>query len=720
MCTGWPNPTGLFHTIIGKEAYLLPKLTINTTEDLQKTRNMGIIAHIDAGKTTLTERILFYTGKSHKMGEVHDGNTVMDWMEEEQERGITITSAATTCFWKNCRINIIDTPGHVDFTVEVERSLRVLDGAVVVFDGVSGVEPQSETVWRQADKYQVPRIGFINKMDRAGASFQNSVKSISDKLKATPLCLQLPLGEEANFQGVIDLIEEKALIWDQDLKGEKYSLTPIPEEYKEQVKTFREKILEQSATADDEVMRKYLDEKPLSSTEIKQALRKATKQLKVVPIFCGSAFKNKGVQPLISAILDYLPSPLDLPAVPAKSVGKKNGKKVFIQTAFDRPVCALAFKLTEDPFAGHLTYIRVYSGILKTGTQLLNSRENKKERIQKLLKVHAKSREETSFLKAGDIGAVLGLKWTATGDTLCSATHPVALEAIDFPEPVISKVVEARSSIHQKKLKQALHLLQKEDPSCEVFTNQETGQTLLMGMGELHLEVLVHRLTRDHKVLVNTGPPQVSYRETIIKAGVGQALFKKETEKDKTLFAEVSLKLEPHSVLSKLVFENQLKTALPETFLNAIKKAVEDSSYAGALMGWPILGAKAILTTAKYAGESEESISSAFKVAGAKAFRKALNQGECALLEPVFDLEIITPEEFLGDVMGDLNTRRAKVEGVSLKNHLQVIKAQVPLAMVFGYATELRSVSQGRASFSMQMREYQKVPEKVAQKLISS
>ena len=695
----------------------MPALSIKTIEDLELTRNIGIIAHIDAGKTTLTERILFYTGRSHKMGEVHEGNTVMDWMEEEQERGITITSAATTCFWKNHRINIIDTPGHVDFTVEVERALRVLDGAIVVFDGVSGVESQSETVWRQADKYQVPRIGFVNKMDRAGASFQNSAQSIVDKLKATPLCLQLPMGKEENFQGVIDLIEEKALIWDQNTTGAEYSVVPIPKAYQEQAHLMREKVLEQSANADDEVMQKYLDEKPLSSLEIKQALRKATLQLKIVPLFCGSAFKNKGVQPLISAVLDYLPGPLDLPPVPAESTGKKKGKKVFIPTRFERPVCALAFKLMEDPFTGHLTYVRIYSGVLKAGMQLLNSRENKKERIQKLLKIHAKSREETSFLKAGDIGAILGLKWTATGDTLCSATHPVSLEPITFPEPVISKVVEARSSLDQKKMMKALHLLQKEDPSCTVSISTETGQVLLMGMGELHLEVLIHRLARNHKVLVNTGPPQVSYRETITKASMGSALFNKETGVGKQ-WAKVSLKIEAQNHTKKLVFESQLTQNLPEEFLHSIQKAVEDSSYSGALMGWPLLGVKAILKSAEYEGESEEGVKSAFKASATQAFRKALSQAESVLLEPIFDLEIITPEEFLGDVMGDLNTRRAKVEGMSLENHLQVIKAQVPLATIFGYATALRSVSQGRAGFSMQMREYQKVPGKVAQKLI--
>ncbi len=692
----------------------MPTLNIQNIDDLQHTRNIGIIAHIDAGKTTLTERILFYTGRSHKMGEVHEGNTIMDWMEEEQKRGITITSASTTCFWQNHRINIIDTPGHVDFTVEVERSLRVLDGAVVVFDGVSGVEPQSETVWRQADKHHVPRIGFINKMDRAGADFFMSARSIKEKLNASPLCLQLPLGTEEHFQGVIDLIEEKALIWDRDTKGEKYTVRPLPEEYRDQAQKMREKILEQSANADDNIMRKYLNEEPISPLEIKQALRKATLGLQIVPLFCGSAFKNKGVQPLLSAVLDYLPGPLDLP--PVKAEGLKKGRQVLLPTGFDRPVSALAFKLMEDPFAGHLTYIRVYSGVLKTGAQVLNSRINKKERIQKLLKIHSKQREESAVLKAGDIGAILGLKWTATGDTLCSPTHPVALEPIAFPEPVISKVVEARSSVDQKKMMSALKILQKEDPSCSVSVSQETGQTLLMGMGELHLEVLLQRLVQDHKVKVNTGPPQVSYRETVTTAGEGKAVFHLENSGEKQ-FAELSLKVEPQGALSKLVFENKVAPALKTEFLMAIQQAIQDSAGVGALMGWPLLGVRVILLKAGYRGENEEGIKSAFKAVSAKAFRKALSTAKSRLLEPVFDMEILTPEEFMGDVISDLNTRRAKVEGVHLQKNLQVIKAQVPLASLFGYATELRSVSQGRASFSMQMREYQKVPEKIAQKL---
>ena len=697
----------------------MPSLQIKTIEDLQLTRNIGIIAHIDAGKTTLTERILFYTGRSHKMGEVHDGNTVMDWMEQEQERGITITAAATTCFWKNHRINIIDTPGHVDFTVEVERSLRILDGAIVVFDAVNGVEPQSETVWRQADKYHVPRICFINKMDRIGADFQMSIESIVHKLKANPVCLQIPFGSEDNFRGVIDLVEQKAFIWDQDERGEKYSSTPVPEEYKKQTQQLREKIIEQAAEADDTVMQKYLAEENISIANIKQALRKAVLNLKITPVLCGSAFKNKGVQQVISAALDYLPGPLDLPPIEGQGQGKRKNKKVLCHANFEHPVCVLAFKLMEDPFAGYLTYIRVYSGVLKTGAPCLNTREMKKERIQKLLKIHSKSREEVPFLKAGDIGAVLGLKWTKTGDTLCAATHPVSLESISFPEPVISMIIEPKSSADQKKMTQVLQNLQKEDPSCFISSDPETGQTLLMGMGELHLEVLVHRLTHDHKVQVNTGPPKVSYRETILDTAEGTGTFDKEIGGQRQ-FAVVHLKIEPSKTMSHLLFESKLQNTLSNDLIAAIQKSVEDSSYAGVLMGYRLLGMKVTLLKAECQSENEEAVQTAFKVAGVQAFRDALANNTSQLLEPIFDLEIVTPEDFLGDIMSDLNARRAKVEEVYLENHLQVVKAQVPLAHLIGYATDIRSVSQGRASFSMRIREYAPVPDKIARQIISA
>ena len=721
MCTVWRNPTELFLTTIGnfssvKERESLPTLQIKTPEDLKQTRNIGIIAHIDAGKTTLTERILFYTGRSHKMGEVHEGNTVMDWMQQEQERGITITSAATTCFWKNHRINIIDTPGHVDFTIEVERSLRVLDGAVVVFDAGHGVEPQSETVWRQADTYRVPRICFINKMDKTGADFSASVRSITDKLKATPVCLQLPIGSEDQFQGVIDLVEEKAFIWDQeDSSGEKYSTLSIPEDYKQEAKKARDTLIEQLAETDDTLMQKYLSEENILAEDIKTVLRKATLSLQVTPVFCGSAFKNKGVQQVLSAVLEYLPSPLDTP--PMEGIGKKE-EKVLCPTDFKHPVCVFAFKLMEDPFAGHLTYIRVYSGCLKTGVQLLNIRENKKERIQKLVKIHSKSREEVPFLNAGDIGAILGLKWTKTGDTLCPTSHPVSLEPISFPEPVISMVIEPKSSVDQKKMMKVLETIKREDPSCFISSEPETGQTLLMGMGELHLEVLIHRLIHDHKVHVNTGPPKVSYRETILNTTEGTGTFDKKIGEQKH-FASVTLKIEPDKKLNPLLFENQITEDISKELITGIKKAIEDSSYAGPLMGYRLLGVKVTLLKVEFQGEHQESVQTAVTTAGVQAFRNALTSNENQMLEPLFDLEVVTPEDFMGDVISDLNARRAKIEGVQLQKHLQVIKAHAPLAELFGYATELRSVSQGRASFSMQMKEYAPIPNKIAQQILS-
>ena len=707
----------------------MPSLSIKNQKDLKTTRNIGIIAHIDAGKTTLTERILFYTGRSHKMGEVHEGNTVMDWMKQEQERGITITAAATTCFWQEHRINIIDTPGHVDFTLEVERSLRVLDGAITVFDGVSGVEPQSETVWRQADKYKVPRICFINKMDRVGANFQASVQSIRDKLKANPLCLQIPIGLEDSFSGVIDLVENKAFVWDQDELGEKYSTVPIPEDQLEECKSAREKIIEKACEFDDDLMKKFLSDENIDPAELKKALRKACLSLKITPVFCGAAFKNKGVQQIISAVLDYLPSPIDLPpikALPGWGEQKKSKKSSqhLCSTSFDEPLCALAFKIMEDPFAGYLTYVRVYSGVLKAGAQVINTREQKKERIQKLVKVHSKAREEIDCLKAGDIGAILGLKFTKTGDTLCEPSRLLALESIEFPEPVISIAVEAKSSADQKKMLKFLKDIQREDPSCALATDAETGMTLLMGMGELHLEVLIHRLKDEHKILVNTGKPKVSFRESISNATEAVTVFDKEIQ-GQMQYAQVKIRIEPSAHLKSLEFENAVdantikaikKSQLSE-ILSAVQKGVEEASYVGNIMGYRLLGIKATLLS--IAGKEEGLSIEAFKAAGALALRKALQKADSYLLEPVFDLEVITSENFLGTVINDLNSRRAKVEGVQMQNHLQVIKAQVPLMNLFGYATDLRSVSQGRASFSMKMREYVKLPDKIAKQIIS-
>ena len=703
-------------------------LSIKTLKDLKQTRNIGIIAHIDAGKTTLTERILFYTGLSHKMGEVHEGNTVMDWMKQEQERGITITSAAATCFWQDHRINIIDTPGHVDFTIEVERSLRVLDGALVVFDSAHGVEPQSETVWRQADKYKVPRLCFINKMDKTGADFFASVQSIKNKLKARPLIFQLPIGSAEHFKGFIDLIENKAFIWDkEDELGKKYLESSIPKEMEQECLKAKEHLVEKLCELDEDLMKKYLNSEPIKPADLKKALRQAVLNLKITPVFCGSAFKNKGVQHILSAVVDYLPSPLDRPQISALKAAGQAGKstgQVFITPDFEEPVSALAFKLMEDPFSGYLTYVRVYSGMLKAGEEVLNTREKKKERVQKIVKVHAKARKDVDVLKAGDIGAVLGLKFTKTGDSLCGKARPLSLEPILAPQPVISQIVEVKSSGDKKKMLKALQSLQREDPSCFVSSDPETGSTVLMGMGELHLEVLINRLKEDHKVLVNTGRPKVSFRETVSSAEEGEALFDKDIQ-DKKAFAEVRLKVQPaEDVNSVLIFENKisndnnsgLKKEQREEALRAVKTGVQEAGFAGPLMGYPLLGVKVCLLSLK--GSEEAFFPSAFKTAGALALRKAVEKAKPLLLEPLFDVEVLTPEDFLGAVIHDLNTRRAKVEGVSQKNHLQQIKAQAPLLHLFGYATRLRSISQGRSSFSMQMNRYAVLPDKIAQAVL--
>lgn len=691
-------------------------LQIQTKDDVQKTRNIGIIAHIDAGKTTLTERVLFYTGLSHKMGEVHEGNTIMDWMKQEQERGITITAAAATCFWNQHRINIIDTPGHVDFTIEVERSLRVLDGAIVVFDGVSGVEPQSETVWRQANKYHVPRISFVNKMDRVGADYTASVQSIVNKLNAVPVCLQIPIGVEDSFKGVIDLVEQKALLWNQDELGENFSTEPIPSSYKDIAQKSREKLIEQLADQDNFIMEKYLSGAAIPIETLKKSLRKATLNLQITPVFCGSAFKNKCVQPLLSAVVDYLPSPLDRALVFARSEGKVKDQKIACPSDFKKPLCALAFKLAEDPFAGYLTYLRVYSGVLKTGVQLWNSRVQKKERVLHLVKIHSKSRQEVNCLKAGDIGAALGLKWTKTGDTLCDPSYPMALESITFPEPVISVVIEAKSSVDHKKMLQALELLQREDPSSFVSSDPETGQTILMGMGELHLEVLIHRLKEEHKVPVNRGKPRVSFRETILDTVQVWGDFDKEIS-GKRQSARVLIKVEPCMQFTKLEFNVQAKEKLLPDVVETIRMGIEDAAYTGPVMGYRLLGVKVTLLAVK--SDTESIDLSAMKAAGVIAFRKALEQANGRLLEPIFDVEVTVPESFLGDVVSDLNARRGKVQEVTSQGHLQVIKARAPLMCLFGYATDLRSFSQGRASFSMQMREYAQVPEKLSQQILS-
>jgi elongation factor G len=685
--------------------------------DLKFTRNIGIMAHIDAGKTTTTERILYYTGKSHKIGEVHDGDATMDWMVQEQERGITITSAATMAFWKDHRINIIDTPGHVDFTIEVERSLRVLDGAVAVFDGVNGVEPQSETVWKQADKYKVPRICFINKMDRVGADFVMSIGTIKEKLNANPIPVQVPIGMEDSFRGVVDLLENKAYIWDSSGKGDQFEVVDVPNDMKEEVARFRIEVIEKIVEFDDVLMDKYLNGEEISIAELKHALRAGTLSLKAVPVFCGAAFKNKGVQPLLDGVIDYLPSPIEVPPIVGHDPEKPE-KEIPCLTDFDAHVAALAFKISNDPFAGTLTYIRVYSGEVKVGDQLLNPRTQKKERIQKLVKMHANSREEITSLKAGDIGAVVGLKFTGTGDTLCETSHPIVLENITFPLPVIAVAIEAKSSADQEKMLAGLAKLEKEDPSCQLRTDPETGQILLSGMGELHLEILVDRLLREHKIQANVGKPQVSYRETISAAAKATHTYEREIANEPN-YAQVSLTIEPVSQSEGIVFVN--KVSLTKDFTAQLLKAVEsgfrESAEVGPLASYSMIGIKGTLTAIDIRPDAAHEM--AFKAASSLAFREAVKNAQVELLEPVFKVEVSCPDEFVGNVVGDLNSRRGKILSMNVKQGGgQVISAEAPLASLFGYATDVRSLSQGRASFSMEFLEYSVVPTKVKNEIL--
>ncbi len=693
--------------------YLEPK----KLEDLKFTRNIGIMAHIDAGKTTTTERILYYSGKSHKIGEVHDGAAIMDWMEQEQERGITITSAATTTAWNQHRISIIDTPGHVDFTIEVERSLRVLDGAIAVFDGVSGVEPQSETVWRQANKYKVPRICFVNKMDRVGASFETTVSSIEEKLKGRPVPVQWPIGSEENFCGVVDLIANKALVWKSEGLGETYEVQDVPAHLADVVAVAREKLIEISTEFDDDLMEKYLEGEELSPSEIKAALRVGTLQLAVQPVLCGSAFKNKGVQTLLDAVVDYLPSPLDIPAI--EGFDPENESKVIVcKTNYDDPVVTLAFKVATDSFVGSLTYVRVYSGILTVGSQLLNPRQDKKERIQRLVKMHANSREEVKELRAGDIGAVVGLKFTGTGDTLCETRKRVVLESIQLPEPVISVAIEAKSSADQEKMIQSLDRLQKEDPSCHVRTDAETGQMLLSGMGELHLEILVDRLKREFKVSANVGKPQVSYRETLLGVSRGRGAFEREIS-GKLQKVELEFEVESLSRGEGVRFESRVQHSfLTKEILRSIELASRESAEIGCLAGYPVMDIKISLVGFTYfEGQTSEI---ACKVAAANAARDALRNNSSQLLEPIFKMEVITPEDYMGSIIGDLNSRRGKVNNMYSRHGSQVIEAEAPLKELFGYATDLRSMSQGRASFAMEFLQYELVPPKVEKEILSS
>lgn len=684
-------------------------------ETLRLTRNIGIMAHIDAGKTTTTERILFYTGKSHRMGEVHDGDTVMDWMEQEQERGITITSAATTCFWKNHRINIIDTPGHVDFTIEVERSLRVLDGAVAVFDGVNGVEAQSETVWRQADRYKVPRICFINKMDRVGANFHGSVQTLVERLDAKPVCLQLPIGAEDRFQGMIDLVRMKAMVWPDGGNGDSFEEVDIPAELADEARGFREKLLDRITEVDDALADKYLMGEEITADEIIAAVRKGTIAMSFFPVFCGAAFKKKGVQPLLDAIVRFLPSPLESKAVVGHDPQKEE-KEIECKTDWDGHLAALAFKIANDPFAGALTYVRVYSGIIKVGDQVYNPREQKKERIQRLVRMHANSREEIQELRAGDIGAVVGLKFASTGDTLCHVSHPVVLESIQFPEPVISVAIEAKSSADQDKMMTGLQRLEREDPSCRLRIDNETGQTLLAGMGELHLEILIDRLFREHKVQANVGKPQVSYRETLTKPARGEGRVERQIAGENQ-FGHAVVEVKPLATGSGFKFSNRVAAdKLPKAMAVPIEQGIRESLENGVLAGFVTTDVEVTLVQSDYVQETASEM--AYKLAGANAFREAARKAEPQLLEPVFNAEVKTPDEFMGGVIGDLNARRGKVLSMSAQSGRQVVDAEVPLATMFGYATDLRSLTQGRGTFSMKFKQFALLPPKAVQEVL--
>jgi elongation factor G len=699
---------------------------------LAKTRNIGIMAHIDAGKTTTTERVLYYTGKAYKIGEVHDGAATMDWMAQEQERGITITSAATTCEWNGHRINIIDTPGHVDFTVEVERSLRVLDGAVAVFDSVAGVEPQSETVWRQADKYSVPRICFVNKMDRTGANFYRTVDMIVSRLNAIPLVLQLPWGTEADFTGVIDLINMKGLLWandDKTAKGDVFDVVEIPAELKDQADEWHAKLLETLAEVDDAVMEKYLDGETVTADEIRAGIRRAiissTTAHTVTAVLCGSAFKNKGVQPMLDAVVDFLPSPLDIGAVTGHSV-KDESISETREPEFDAPFSALAFKIQTDPHVGRLTYIRVYSGTLTSNQAVINATKDRKEKIGRLIQMHANSREDISEVKAGDICAVIGLKQTTTGDTLCDADAPIVLESMTFPEPVIDVAIEPKTKGDQEKLGVAIQRLAEEDPTFRVHTDEETGQTIIAGMGELHLDILVDRMRREFKVEANVGKPQVAYRETIRRSVERHDFTHKKQTGGTGQFAKIQIRLDPiteadadeHGVKPTYLFENKVTGGrVPKEYIPAVDAGCQEAIQHGILAGYPLVGVKVTLLDGQY--HEVDSSEMAFKIAGSMGFKEAARKADPALMEPMMAVEVTTPEENMGDVIGDLNSRRGIIQAMDERAGVRVVKALVPLSEMFGYVGDLRSRTQGRASYSMQFDSYAEVPGNVAKEIIA-
>jgi elongation factor G len=680
-------------------------------------RNIGIMAHIDAGKTTTTERILYYTGRTHKMGEVHEGAATMDWMAQEQERGITITSAATTAMWRDYRINIIDTPGHVDFTVEVERSLRVLDGAIAVFDSVAGVQPQSETVWRQADKYRVPRIAFINKMDRTGANFFAAVASMRDRLGANAVPVQIPIGQEEHFIGVVDLVEMKAIIYRDDL-GQDFDVTAIPEELAEQAREYHHQLIDAVSHFDDDVLETYIiDEESVSPEQLKQALRRATLASELTPVLLGSAFKNKGVQPLLDAVIDYLPSPLDVP--PVRGIDPKTSEEAERAASLDAPFSALAFKVMSDPYVGKLTYFRVYSGKLKSGDRVLNTTTGKTERIGRILQMHANHREEREEIGAGEIAAGVGLKATTTGDTLAAENQPIVLESMTFPEPVIAVAVEPKSKADQDKLTSGLGRLAEEDPTFRVTSDPETGQTLIAGMGELHLEIIIDRLMREFNVAANVGRPQVAYRETISRpAERVRGRFVRQTG-GSGQYGDVEINLLPQEPGAGYEFVDKIVGGkIPKEYIPAVNAGIQEAMGAGVLAGYPVVDVKIELIDGSY--HDVDSSERAFKIAGSMAFKDAMKRAKPILLEPVMSVEVTTPEEYLGDVMGNLNSRRGRIESMGPVGNAQVVKASVPLAQMFGYATDLRSMSQGRAAFTMQFERYEEVPQSLATEVIAS
>jgi elongation factor G len=673
------------------------------------------MAHIDAGKTTTTERILFYTGRTHRIGEVHEGTAIMDWMEQEQERGITITSAATTCTWRDIRVNIIDTPGHVDFTAEVERSLRVLDGAVAVFDAVHGVQPQSEKVWRQADKYGVPRICFINKIDKMGADFEHAIDTIRKRLNAKPIAIQIPIGQEDKFKGVVDLLSMKAVVWNDETLGAEYATEEIPSELKKKAEAFRAQLVETVAENDDEILHKFLEGEEITTAELQASLRKSTIDLKVFPVVVGTAFKNKGVQPLLDAVVDYLPSPLDAGSV--KGANPQNGKEAIRQPSDDEPFAALAFKIMADPFVGQLTFIRVYSGQLNSGGSVLNARTQKHERIGRLLKMHANKREDIQEIMAGDICAVVGLKNVGTGDTICDDKHPIVLESIEFAVPVISVAVEPKTKADQEKMGMALAKLAQEDPTFKVHTDPDSGQTIISGMGELHLEIIVDRMMREYKVEANVGKPQVAYRETIRRKAEAEGKYIRQTG-GRGQYGHVKIRIEPQEPGKGYEFVNDIVGGVvPKEYIKPIDHGIQEALEGGVMAGYPMVDVKVELYDGSY--HEVDSNEMAFKIAGSMAFKEAARRASPVLLEPVMAVEVVTPEDFAGAIMGDLSSRRGRIEGMEHRAGSQVIKAIVPLAEMFGYATHMRSSTQGRAEYSMHFARYEEAPRSVAEEIIA-